>query len=46
MPKHATCGDVDEGGVKGLVGDPGSRCCLCDVDVGAELFVPNKDTQK
>jgi hypothetical protein len=24
VPKHATCGDVDEGGVKGLVGDPGA----------------------
>jgi hypothetical protein len=42
VSKHTTCGDVDEGGVKRLVGVPVQRCRRRDVDVGAVLFGTNK----
>jgi hypothetical protein len=42
VSKHTTCGDVDEGGVKRLVGVPGCQCLHRDVDVGAVLFGTNK----
>jgi hypothetical protein len=42
VSKHTTCDDVDEGGVKRLVGVPVCRCCRCDVDVGAVLLGTNK----
>jgi hypothetical protein len=42
VSKHATCGDVDEGGVKRLVGVPVRRCRRRDVDVVAVLLGTNK----
>jgi hypothetical protein len=40
--KHTTCGDVDGGGVKRLVGVPVHRGHRHDVDVGAVLLGTNK----
>jgi hypothetical protein len=42
VSKHTTCSDVDEDGVKRLVGVPVCRCHHRDVDVGAILLVMNK----
>jgi hypothetical protein len=42
VSKHTTCDDVDEDGVKRLVGVPGCRCRRRDVDVGAVLLGTNK----
>jgi hypothetical protein len=42
VSKHTTCGDVDEGGVKRLVGVSVCRCLRRDVDVGAVLLGTNK----
>jgi hypothetical protein len=40
--KHTTCDDVNEDGVKRLVGIPGCRCLHRDVDVGAVLYDTTK----
>jgi hypothetical protein len=42
VSKHTTCGDVDEDGVKRLVGVPVRRCRRRNVDVGAVLHGTNK----
>jgi hypothetical protein len=42
VSKHTTCGDVDVGGVKRLVGVLVRRCCRRDVDVGVVLVGTNK----
>jgi hypothetical protein len=43
VSKHTTCDDVDEDGVKRLVGVPVCRCCRRNVDVGAVLLDTNKE---
>jgi hypothetical protein len=42
VSKHTTCDDVDEDGVKRLVGVPVCRCRRHDVDVGTVLLGTNK----
>jgi hypothetical protein len=42
VSKHTTCDDVDEDGVKRLVGVLVCRCRRRDVDVGAVLLGMNK----
>jgi hypothetical protein len=42
VSKHTTCDDVDEGGVKRLVGVPVRRCRRRDVDVSAVLLGTDK----
>jgi hypothetical protein len=42
VSKHTTCGDVNEDGVKRLVGFLGCRCLCRDVDVGAVVLAQTR----
>jgi hypothetical protein len=42
VSKHTTCGDVDGGGVKRLVGVLVCRCRHRDVDVGAVVLAQTR----